>query len=72
MRLAKAKRYAGWTVCEIAKRKKRTYITPEDVAGALKKHGLTKVRADVLAVIGKQTRYGCEDASLCAFVAWDG
>jgi len=33
---------------------------------------LAKVRADVLAVIGRQTRYGCEDASLCAFVAWEG
>ena len=62
----------GWTVTQFADKARRNYITPEDVADALKKHGLTKVRADVLAVIGKQTRYGCEDASMCAFVAWDG
>ena len=63
---------AGWTVTRLADKAKRKYITPEDVTCALKKYPLYKVRADVLAVIGKQTGYGCEDAGLCAFVAWQG
>lgn len=51
----------------------RRYITPEDVGQALRQ-GVSeeKVRLEVLEVLGKQTRFGAEDAGLCAFLAWRG
>jgi len=61
---------AGWTVTKVSEKAGRKYITPEDVSDALKEWPVGRVRADVLAVIAKQTEYGCEDAGLCAFIAW--
>lgn len=57
---------------EIAKNNDRDYITPEDIAYAIKRHRLSSVRRDLLAVIGKQVDLGIEDCGLCAFVAWRG
>lgn len=50
------------------------YITPEDVEDALKTGRFTTafVRKDLLEILGKQTKYGAEDAGLCAFIAWRG
>jgi hypothetical protein len=59
-------------IIEIAKTEGRDYITPEDVADALKKFDVNKVRLDVLEVLGKQVGFGAEDCGLCAFVAWEG
>jgi len=52
----------------------RTYITPEDVSKALKqiRFPSAKVRLEVLEVLARQTEYGVEDWSLCAFIAWRG
>lgn len=66
------KREAGWTVTRFADKADRMYITPEDVEKALLVSPPCRVRADVLAVIGRQTGYGAEDVPLCAFVAWNG
>ena len=62
------------SVIEIAKKYQRDYITPEDVSEALKKSRFSsqRVRLEVLEVLAKQTEYGAEDSSLCAFVAWRG
>lgn len=62
------------SVIEIAKKHQRNYITPEDVSEALKlsRFSSWKVRLEVLEVLAKQTEYGAEDPSLCAFVAWKG
>lgn len=57
-------------IIEIAKKNKRNYITPEDVIDALKDNDTTKVRYDLLEVLGKQTGFGVEDYGLCAFNAW--
>ena len=62
-------------IIEIARNKrKEKYITPEDVTDALNKARFTTqpVQKDLLEVLGKQTDYGVEDYSLCAFVAWKG
>lgn len=58
-------------VTNIAKEKGRDYITPEDVAEAVKKQGqdMPAIQRSVLEVIAKQTEFGIEDASLCAFIA---
>jgi hypothetical protein len=49
------------------------YITPEDVGAALAGGADPDlVRLEVLAHLGKQTGYGCEDGGLCAFVAFCG
>ena len=50
----------------------RNYITPEDVSKAFERYDPHMVRIDVLEVLGKKTEFGAEDASLCAFVAWEG
>lgn len=50
----------------------RDYITPEDVGDALRTAPADTVRSAVLEVLGKQTGYGVEDPSLCAFIAWSG
>jgi len=62
------------SIIEIAKKHGRNYITPEDISEALKLSRLSadKVRIEVLEILGKQTEYGVEDSSLCAFVAWKG
>lgn len=60
----------GASVTRIAEKKGRLYITPEDVEEALMNIDKDVVRIDVLAVLGKQTRFGAEDSGLCAFVAW--
>ena len=62
----------GASVTRIADKAGRKYITPEDVGKALEAVHVDRVRLDVLAVLGKQTGYGAEDAGLCAFVAWQG
>ncbi len=49
------------------------YVTPEDIGHALEAGADPDlVRLEVLAHIGKQTAYYCEDAGLCAFVAFRG
>lgn len=60
------------SIAELARRQGRNYITPDDVSEALEHHPADQVRMDVLAVLGKQTDFGAEDASLCAFIAWRG
>jgi len=62
------------SITEIAKKYGRDYITPEDVREAFKKSRFSsqRVRLEVLEVLAKQTEYGAEDSSLCAFVAWNG
>lgn len=62
------------SITEIAKKHGRNYITPEDVTEALEKSRFSsqRVRLEVLEVLGKQTEYGAEDSSLCAFIAWKG
>jgi predicted ATP-dependent protease len=57
---------------EIAKRKNRDYITPEDVTEALQMYNKQRVRYNLLAIIARQVDYGCEDVSLCAFIAYRG
>jgi len=48
----------------------RKYITPTDVSKAiLLGRKPVAIALDVLNVIGGQTEYGIEDASLCAFIA---
>lgn len=60
-------------VTSIAERNGRDYITPEDVSAAFDAGNTAgTVRMAVLEVIGKQTRFGVEDAGLCAFIAWRG
>lgn len=62
-------------IIEIAKiRREEKYVTPEDVTDALKlrRFMTQQVREDMLEILGKQTEYGAEDASLCAFLAWKG
>lgn len=59
-------------VTHIADAQGRDYITPEDITAALRHYSAERVRLDVLAVLGKQTHFGAEDAGLCAFVAWEG
>lgn len=55
----------------IAEQHGRNYVTPEDVSEALASHALKYlIRMEVLALIGAQSKYGIEDASLCAFIAW--
>lgn len=61
-------------VIVIAEQAGRNYITPEDVQQAINEkpsdpHG---IRIDVLEVIARQTNFGVEDISLCAFVAFNG
>jgi hypothetical protein len=58
------------TVFELADAAKRHYITPEDVTAALESGATAEsVRLNVLQVIGKMSKYGIEDSSLCAFNA---
>lgn len=59
-------------ITEIAAHEGRDYITSEDVSAALEIYVAERVRRDVLQVLGKATRFGAEDSSLCAFVAWQG
>jgi hypothetical protein len=59
-------------VTEIAKTDGRDYITPEDVNEALRRHDISKVRLDVLEVLGRHAGFGAEDAGLCAYVAFIG
>lgn len=50
----------------------REYITPEDVQDAIDAgEPIADIRLDVLGVIGKALGMGAEDASLCAFLAWN-
>lgn len=61
------------TLAAIAAENGRNYITPEDVAEAINRATpIDRVRLDLLEILGKQTNYGVEDHSLCAFVAWHG
>ena len=62
------------SVIEIAKKHGRDYITPEDVSEALKlsRFASHRVRSEILEVLAKQTDYGAEDSTLCAFIAWRG
>ena len=66
-------------------RHSRSYITPDDVGEAIRevyfKHemgspelqeSLTRIRLDVLEILGNQTGCGAEDSGLCAFLAWRG
>ncbi len=62
----------GASVTRIAIKNGRKYITPEDVADALKTNPIDRVRLNVLAILGKQAGFGVEDPGLCAFVAWKG
>ncbi len=55
---------------ELANQDDRDYITPEDVGDALKENKVEKVMVDLLEIIAGQVGKGCEDTSLCAFVAW--
>ena len=59
------------SITEIAKKHRRNYITTEDISEALKKSRFSsqRVRLEVLEVLAKQTGYGAEDSSLCAFIA---
>lgn len=59
-------------VIEIARTAGRNYITPEDVTDALMSNNPETVRLAVLEILGKQTDFGVEDYSLCAFIAWSG
>lgn len=59
-------------VIEIARTAGRNYITPEDVTDALMSNNPETVRLAVLEILGKQTDFGVEDCSLCAFIAWRG
>ena len=58
-------------VTYIAKEKGRDYITPEDVAEAVKRHGqaMLAIQRSILEVISRTTEFGIKDASLCAFIA---
>lgn len=58
-------------VTNIAKDNGRDYITPEDVAEAVKRHGqeMLAIQRAILEVISRTTEFGIEDASLCAFIA---
>ena len=59
-------------VIPYAEKAGRDYITPDDIQRALLAgEDADIVRYDVLAVLGKTTDYGWEDASLCAFTAWE-
>lgn len=59
-------------ISAIADRAGREYITPEDIQEAAKAGSdINLIRTEVLAHLGKQTAYGCEDGGLCAFVAWN-
>ena len=62
------------SIIGIAKKHGRNYITPEDVSEALKasRFSSNRVRLEILEVLAKQTDYGAEDSSLCAFIAWKG
>ena len=62
----------GESVTGIARKAGRDYITPEDIADALKVSPVDTVRLDVLAVLGGTTGFGAEDRGLCAYVAWKG
>lgn len=57
-------------VVQLAKANERDYITPEDVMEAFDLHDETKVRLDVLEVLGGL--FGVEDKQLTAFVAFQG
>lgn len=59
-------------VAAIAYKADRDYITPEDVAEALKTNPEDKVRVDTLECLGRVAHFGVEDASLTAFVAFEG
>jgi hypothetical protein len=48
------------------------YITPEDVTEALKMFPVSRVRRDLLEILGKIAKYGAEDSGLCAFIAYRG
>lgn len=62
------------TITSIASAAGRRYITPEDVQAAIDAHphDIHRVRIDALEVLGKQTEFGAEDRSLCAFIAFRG
>jgi len=62
------------SIIEIAKKDGRDYVTPKDVSEALKQSRFSsqKVRLEILEILAKQTDYGAEDSSLCAFIAWRG
>ena len=62
-------------IIEVAKTKRtEKYVTPEDVTYALsqRRFSSTDIRMNMLEILGNQTEYGAEDASLCAFLAWKG
>lgn len=60
-------------VSSLARSHGREYITPEDIGDALKSGAdETLVRLEVLAHLGNQTSFGCEDSGCCAFVAYGG
>lgn len=58
----------------LAKRRGRTYVTPEDIGTVLRRKSVTEdqVRLAALEVIGGAAGHGCEDVSLCAFMAARG
>ena len=65
------------SIIVIAKKNKRDYVSPEDVTKAIQNTGYTtdgivRVRLELLEILGRQTGYGVEDASLCAYIAWRG
>ncbi len=55
-------------------KRKRKYITPEDVEEALQCGRFTtgRTRMELLEIMGKQTKYGVRDGKRCAFLAWQG
>ena len=61
------------TLTSIAEQHGRNYVTPEDVSEALDSHASKDlIRMEVLALVGRQSKYGIEDAGLCACIAWRG
>lgn len=57
----------------IAQSNGRDYVTPEDITEAFSEgYDESRVRLEVLALIGGETGFGMEDSALCAFVAWQG
>ena len=60
-------------ITDIAEADGRNYITPEDITRALMNGEKNEhIWYDTLAVLANITKFGWEDASLCAFIAWEG
>jgi hypothetical protein len=54
---------------EIASADGRDYVTPEDVSKAMANKFTAEVQQALLEILGHRAGCGCEDISLCAFVA---